>query len=75
MVRGEIKGVMVTQSYSDENLFTQKDVDLSSSVSEQITIDRKQAEENFLKSQEQIKLLSLRQSNTAWLPHQLSHTR
>ena len=60
MIRGEAIGVMVTQSYSDENLFTRKDVDILNSVSEQIAIaiDRKQAEEALLKSREHIKLLS-----------------
>ena len=47
MIRGQIKGVMVTQSYSDPHLYNQRDVDILNSVSEQIAvaIDRKQYEE------------------------------
>ncbi|MCK5099170.1 MAG: GAF domain-containing protein, partial [Desulfobacteraceae bacterium] len=61
LIRNEIKGIMVAQSYSNPNLYNQRDVDILSSVSEQvaIAIDRKRAEEALYESKEQIKRLSL----------------
>ncbi|MCF6247632.1 MAG: GAF domain-containing protein [Desulfobacula sp.] len=49
LVRGEVKGIMVTQSYSDPDLYGQRDVDFLNSVSEQIAmaIERKTSENNI----------------------------
>ncbi|MCD4678410.1 MAG: GAF domain-containing protein, partial [Desulfobacula sp.] len=59
LIRGEIKGVMVTQSYSDPKLFDQRDVDILNSVSEQIAmaIERKQSEENIRQNEKLTKTL------------------
>ncbi|MCF6248646.1 MAG: response regulator [Desulfobacula sp.] len=61
MIRGEVKGIMVAQSYTDPNLYDQRDVDLLNSVSEQvaIAIDRKRSDEALYQSQKQIKQLSM----------------
>ncbi|NNG00011.1 MAG: GAF domain-containing protein [Desulfobacteraceae bacterium] len=60
IVRGEPIGTMVTQSYSDPDLYDDRDVEILNAVSEQvaIAIDRKRSEEALLANQEQIKRLS-----------------
>ena len=56
----EVIGVMATQTYTDPNLYTQKDVEIFSSVSHQVAlaIVRKRSEEALRLSQTQIKMLS-----------------
>ncbi|NNF99611.1 MAG: GAF domain-containing protein [Desulfobacteraceae bacterium] len=60
LIRGVVKGIMVTQSYSDPDLYNQRDVDILNAVSEQvaIAIDRKRSEEALLESRKQIERLS-----------------
>lgn len=52
-VKGEIIGVVAVQNYEDPDCYTQKDIDLLTSVSDQIAvaIDRKRAEERLEKSE------------------------
>jgi transcriptional regulator with GAF, ATPase, and Fis domain len=52
-VRGEITGVVAVQSYTDPECYTEKDLDLLASVSDQIAvaIDRRQADERLYKSE------------------------
>ncbi|NNF97901.1 MAG: GAF domain-containing protein [Desulfobacteraceae bacterium] len=60
LVDEEVIGSMVVQSYSDPNLYDNRDVDILSAVSEQvaIAIDRKRSEEALIKSERQVKMLS-----------------
>jgi len=55
IVRNEVIGIMVTQHYSDPEYFTQNDLNLLISVSEQVAlaIDRKQSQEK-IKQKEKI---------------------
>ncbi len=59
-INGEVIGVMVTQSYTDPDLYDEKDVAILSAVSDQvaIAIDRKQTEEALTSSEAQLKILS-----------------
>ncbi len=59
MTKTEPIGVMVVQSYSDPDAFTQKDVDFLCAVSEQIAlaVERKQAEEALKKSESKFRAL------------------
>jgi signal transduction histidine kinase/CheY-like chemotaxis protein/transcriptional regulator with GAF, ATPase, and Fis domain len=59
-INDEVIGAMVTQSYTDPDLYDQKDVVILSAVSEQvaIAIDRKQTEEALTSSEVQLKALS-----------------
>ncbi|RPI77184.1 MAG: GAF domain-containing protein, partial [Desulfobacteraceae bacterium] len=53
-IKNEVIGVIATQSYHDKNRFTEKDLEILSSVSDQIAIavDRKRTEEARKKSEE-----------------------
>ena len=59
-VKNEVIGAMVVQSYSDPDLYGERDVEILVSVSDQvaIAIERKMAEEVLRRSEEQIKKLS-----------------
>ncbi len=59
-VKNEVIGAMVVQSYSDPDLYSERDVEILVSVSDQvgIAIERKMAEEALRRSEEQIKELS-----------------
>jgi len=58
-VRGEITGVVAVQSYTDPECYTEKDLDLLASVSDQIAvaIDRRQADERLYKSEKRYRTL------------------
>ncbi|NNG00012.1 MAG: GAF domain-containing protein [Desulfobacteraceae bacterium] len=60
IVKGLPIGTMVTQSYTDPDLYNERDVEILNAVSEQvaIAIDRKRSEEALIRSQAQIKRLS-----------------
>jgi len=57
IIRNQAIGAVVTQSYTDPNLYTSKDIELLTSVSEQIAIaiDRKQWEEKIIKREDLIR--------------------
>ena len=59
-INGEVIGIMVTQSYTDPDLYDEKDVAILSAVSDQvaIAIDRKHSEEALTSSEAQLKVLS-----------------
>jgi len=59
-VKGNVIGLMVTQSYNDPNLYDQSDVEILNSVSDQvaIAIDRKHSEKALMHSEAQLKILS-----------------
>jgi signal transduction histidine kinase/ActR/RegA family two-component response regulator len=59
-INGEVIGIMVTQSYTDPDLYDEKDVAILSAVSEQvaIAIDRKHSVEALTSSEAQLKALS-----------------
>lgn len=60
-VGDDIIGIMVTQSYSNPDLYTQQDIELLISVSDQIAlaIDKKRSERALRLSEKQLKSLSL----------------
>lgn len=59
-VNNEIIGAMVTQSYTSENVFSDQDINLLLSVSDQVAlaIDRKRGERKLQDSEAQLKKLS-----------------
>jgi len=59
IVRNQVIGAMVTQSYDDPDLYTEKDIEILTSVSDQvaIAIERKQWEEQILRREELIRTL------------------
>jgi signal transduction histidine kinase/CheY-like chemotaxis protein len=59
-IKDDVIGSLTVQSYSDPNLYGEKDVDILMSVSDQVAlaIDRKRAEEALRSSREVIKTLS-----------------
>lgn len=60
ILKNKVFGVIATQSYSDDRRFDQRDLEILVSVSDLIAtaIDRKQADESLIKSEQQIKMLS-----------------
>ncbi len=59
LVRERVIGAMVTQSYKDPHLYTSKEIDIMTSVSDQIAmaIDRRKALEDLKKRELQLKAL------------------
>ncbi|NLY40404.1 MAG: response regulator, partial [Desulfovibrionales bacterium] len=59
-IEDQVIGAMVCQSYTDPTCFTQKDVRILSSVSDQValTIERRRSYEALRKSEEQVRILS-----------------
>mgnify|MGYP001592407045 CR=1 FL=1 len=59
-IKGQTIGAMVSQTYTAPDLLDQRSVDILTAASEQvaIAIDRKQAEQALIRSQDQIRLLS-----------------
>jgi len=60
ILKNKVFGVIATQSYSDARRFDQQDLEILVSVSDLVAsaIDRKQADESLIKSEQQIKMLS-----------------
>jgi len=58
IVRDEIIGVVAVQSYTDPELYTEKDLDILTSISAQIAvaIDRKRTEDELRKSEEKFRI-------------------
>ncbi|MBT4287722.1 MAG: GAF domain-containing protein, partial [Deltaproteobacteria bacterium] len=60
ILKNKIFGVIATQSYSDARRFDKRDLEILVSVSDLVAsaIDRKQADDSLVKSEQQIKMLS-----------------
>ena len=58
-IENKVIGVIAVQSYDDPNLYTEKDIEILTFISEEIAlaINRKQAEENLEKAHEELKEL------------------
>lgn len=61
-------GVLVVQDYENSDTYSQRDVELLTSVADQIAlaIERKRAEEALLRSQERFELVSRATSDAVW---------
>lgn len=73
-VRGEVMGVLAIQSYTDPDLYSERDVNILSTVSDQIAlaIDRKRSEEE-LKEREKLISVLYRLSNAMHTTKSLDH--
>lgn len=60
ITEGLAKGVLAVQSYTDENAYTKQDVEILEFVASQIatSLERKNAEQNLIESEERFKMLS-----------------
>lgn len=66
--RSGIIGVLVVQDYENSDTYTQKDLDLLTSVADQIAlaIERKRSEEALIRSQERFELVARATSDAVW---------